>query len=334
MSQLLRIGVIGCGDFATRALWPSLRYASVEIAYACARRPERAYDNARVFGAQRATTNVEEVLADDSVLAVLVIGPPQMHFELGTAALEAGKHLFIEKPPAATLTQTTQLAETARRAGVQCQVGFQKRFAPGYQWARKTAADSRFGPAQLLKINYSHWRMPDWRAHLMTMSVHPIDLARFFLGDPDEAYVLKRTDPNGCSTCVLTLLYSSGPSAVINMSANDPHVQEWVEMSCSNELISVHNLIDYQHWAPGQSPDATKNCFSSAFQAWRPEFAIPYEQADSLWVQGYAGELSSFADAILAKRPVSPSIEDGVAAMRIVDAIAASADGLNVLSLT
>ena len=166
MSQLLRIGVIGCGDFATRALWPSLRYASVEIAYACARRPERAYDNARVFGAQRATTNVEEVLADDSVPAVLVIGPPQMHFELGTAALEAGKHLFIEKPPAATLTQTTQLAETARRAGVQCQVGFQKRSAPGYQWARKTAADSRFGPAQLLKVNYSHWRMPDWRAHL------------------------------------------------------------------------------------------------------------------------------------------------------------------------
>ena len=75
-------------------------YASVEVACACAHRPERAYDNARVFGAQRATTNVEEVLAVDSVPAVLVIGPPQMHFELGTAALEAGKHLFIEKPPA------------------------------------------------------------------------------------------------------------------------------------------------------------------------------------------------------------------------------------------
>ena len=152
MSQLLRIGVIGCGDFATRALWPSLRYASVEVAYACARRPERAYDNARVFGAQRATTNVEEVLADDS-------SPPcwsSAHRRCTSSWARRPWRLasiFIEKPPAATLTQTTQLAETTRRAGVQCQVGFQKRFAPGYQWARKTAADSRFGPAQLLKVN-------------------------------------------------------------------------------------------------------------------------------------------------------------------------------------
>ncbi len=132
VSELLRIGVIGCGDFATRALWPSLRHAPVDIVYACARRPERAQHNKRVFGAQRATTNVDEVLADDTVTALLVIGPPQMQFELGMAALRAGKHIFIEKPPAPTLAQTIELAEAARVAGVQCQIGFQKRYAPGY----------------------------------------------------------------------------------------------------------------------------------------------------------------------------------------------------------
>ena len=117
------------------------------------------------------------------------------------------------------------------------------------------------------------------------MSVHPIDLARFFLGDPDQAYVLKRTEPNGCGTCVLTLVYSSGASAVLNMSANDPHVQEWVEISSSNQLISVRNLVDYQHWPAGQDPAATKNCLQGSFNAWRPEFAIPYQQADSLWAK-------------------------------------------------
>ena len=86
--------------------------------------------------------------------------------------------------------------------------------------------------------------------------------------------------------------------------------------------------------ARGQDPATTKDCFNSSFRAWHPEFTVPYEQADSLSVQGYAGELSSFADAVLARRPVSPSIEDGVAAMRIVEAIAAAPDGLNVLSLT
>ena len=111
---------------------------------------------------------------------------------------------------------------------MQCQVGFQKRFAPGYQWHVIPPPTRGSGLRSCLRLITHTGVVPLARA-LMTMSVHPIDLARFFLGDPDEAYVLKRTDPNGCSTCVLTLLYSLGPSAVINMSANDPHVQEWVK---------------------------------------------------------------------------------------------------------
>jgi predicted dehydrogenase len=333
MSERLRIGFIGCGGFATGTIWPCLRYAPIEVAYACARRPERAERNASLFGAERATTDVDRILSDDSVLAVFVVGPPDMQHDIGVRALEAGKHLFVEKPPGRSLRDALDLQEAADRSGVQCLVAFQKRFALAYRMARDVAAGDEFGGVRLCKLNYSHWLQPDWRTHLTWMSVHPIDLTRFFLGDPTEAFIMKQSAPDGGNTLVMTALYDSGASAVVNMSANDPHVQEWVELSGANQLISVRNLVDYRHWAEAKDYVTTFRMNEAAMTVWHPEFAIPYRQADSMWLQGYAGEVVEFATAILESRPVESSISDGVAAMRLVEAIDAAPEGITRLDL-
>jgi predicted dehydrogenase len=332
-SGQLRIGFIGCGTHASDVIWPCLRYAPIEVTYACARSPERAERNRRRFGAERATTNVGDVLEDDSVEAVFVVGPAAMHHEIGLRVLRAGKHLFVEKPPADTLAHTLELEDAARGSGVQCQVGFQKRFALAYRLARDAASRPEFGRVRLCKLNYSHWLQPDWRTHLIGMSVHPLDLVRFFMGDAVEAHVLKRSAADGRSTCVLTLLYESGASAVVNLSANDPHVQEWVELSGANQLIAVRNLVEYRHWADGSEGTTTLQMNEAAVAVWHPEFAIPYQQADSMWLQGYAGQVVAFAEAILERRAVSPSIGDGVATMRFVDAIAEAPEGVSELDL-
>lgn len=333
MSDVLRIGFIGCGDFATSTIWPCLRYAPIEVAYACARRPERAERNRKRFGAERATIDVDEVLRDGSVPAVFVVGPPSMQYEIGLRALEHGKHVFTEKPPADTLKQALELEAAAARHGVQCQIAFQKRFALAYQMAREAASQPEFGGVRLCKVNYSHWYQPDWHTHLSIMSVHPLDLVRFFMGDPAEAHVLKRSDDGGRNTCVLTLLYESRASAVVNMSANDPHVQEWVELSGANQLIAVRNMVEYKHWADGGDVETSFQMNPAAAGVWHPEFAIPYRQGDSMWLQGYAGEVVEFASAILEGRPVSPSIADGVASMRYVGAILAAPEGVSQLEL-
>ncbi|MBW3667819.1 MAG: Gfo/Idh/MocA family oxidoreductase [Actinobacteria bacterium] len=329
----LRIGFVGCGYFATGTMWPSLRYAPIEVAYAAARGPERAEANAKKFGAERATTDLREILDDESVTAVFVVGPPAMHHEVGLQVLEAGKHLFVEKPVAATLAQALELQDAAERNGVQCQVGFQKRFALGYVMAKEAAAKEDFGGATLCKVNYSHWRMADWNSHLSVMSVHGLDLVRYFMGDPHEAHVLKRSHKDGAHTCVLTLLYESGASAVVNLSANDPHVQEWVELSGAGRLISVRNLAEYQEWSEGGSPMTTLTTSAPGVSLWHPQFAVPYRQADTMWLQGYAGEVVDFAQAILEGRPVSPSIADGVVSMRYVNAIVNAPEGMSELKL-
>jgi predicted dehydrogenase len=165
------------------------------------------------------------------------------------------------------------------------------------------------------------------------MSVHPLDLVRFFMGDPVEAHVLKRSFDDGRNVCVLMTQYHSGASAVVNMSSNDPHVQEWVELSGANQLIAVRNLVEYRQWDEASDHTASFLLNDRAVGVWHPEFAIPYQQADSMWLQGYAGELVEFATAVLEGRPVRSSIADGVAAMRYVEAIAAAPDGVTRLEL-
>jgi myo-inositol 2-dehydrogenase / D-chiro-inositol 1-dehydrogenase len=333
MSDTLRIGFVGCGAFATSTIWPCLRYAPIEVAYACARRPERAERNARRFGAEHATTDVSRILNDDSVPAMFVIGPPDMQYQIGLQVLEAGKHLFMEKPPGETLRHALLLQDAAERSGVQCLVALQKRFAIAYRMAREVAARSEFGGVRLCKVNYSHWLQPDWRTQLVWMSVHPLDLVRFFMGDPAEAHVLKRSADDGRNTLVMTALYDSGASAVVNMSANDPHVQEWVELSGANQLISVRNLIEYRHVHEAGDYTVSHRMDEAANSGWNPEFAIPYQQADSMWLQGYAGEVVEFAQAVLEGRPVESSISDSVTAMRYVEAIDAAPDGISRLNL-
>lgn len=326
---MLRIGVIGCGGFASQVIWPCLRYAPVEIGYACSRGLDKAERTRRRFGAERATTDVDAILHDDTITATVVIGPPAMHYEIGLRAIEAGKHVFLDKPPAETRQQAAHLAASAERRGVSCQVGFQRRFATAYQVAKRAATDPAFGGIRVCTIKYSHWRMPSWERHLFEMSVHPLDLVRFFLGDADDGTLVKRTDPEGRSTCVLTLLYPSGATAVLNMSANEPHVQESVELSGANQLITVRDLVDYRRWSDASDVTVTARLNEADVSGWHPGFAIPTEWSDSMHLQGYAGEITSFAESILAGRPVSPSIHDGVAALAMAETILAAPEGVS-----
>jgi len=67
--------------------------------------------------------------------------------------------------------------------------------------------------------------------------------------------------------------------------------------------------------------------------SWSPEFAIPDRENDRLVLQGYAPEMIAFADAIREGRPVDPSIDDGIAAMRVIEAVVEAPEGLSIVEI-
>jgi myo-inositol 2-dehydrogenase / D-chiro-inositol 1-dehydrogenase len=98
-------------------------------------------------------------------------------------------------------------------------------------------------------------------------------------------------------------------------------------------VVRAENMADvtYVRQAPGALNDAPNNRLTSR---WAPELTIPDRENDRLVLQGYAPEMAAFADAIREGHAVDPSVDDGVAAMRLIEAIIAVPEGLSTVELS
>lgn len=134
------------------------------------------------LGAPLATTDVDEVLGRDDIQGVLITAPARCHTDLVVAAAAAGKHVFVEKPMAVTLADADRAIAAADEAGVVLQVGFNRRFAPGYAAARALIDEGKTGTPQLLRsltrdpgpFTVDPARIPQWTIFLETL-IHDFD---------------------------------------------------------------------------------------------------------------------------------------------------------------
>jgi predicted dehydrogenase len=330
-SDEVRLGLIGCGSHANMAILPALRFSQLQLAAVCDIDAELARQTARRFGASASYVDYATMLRVEDLDVVAVIGPPALHHAAGLAVLASGRHLFVEKPPAPTLEQAAELAAAA--GDRQVMVGFQKRHARAYQMAKRVAASPAFGRASMLRIGYSHVRTPGLREQLLEMSIHALDLARFILGDVVSGAVhLSERDEN--HVIALTLEHEGGAVSMLSLSALEPRLRETVELAGDSTLLRVRDLSELTVQRAAPEWDDTYDTGPEMMSGWRPDFAIPTDYNNSLVLQGYAGEMIELADAILTGRPVRGNIFDGLAAMRLIDAIAQAPLGFSMLDLT
>ncbi len=194
MSQL-RLAVVGAGRQCTQALMPAIPFIpEIELVAICDLQEELARRNARNFGARAAYTNVAEMLRQEAPAAVMVVGPPQLHEEIGLQVLAAGAHLWIEKPAAPTIEGAKRLVDAAQRAGKVGQVGHMMRHADPVRIAWDLCHAQEFGEILSVESRYTTWptsALPagqgwgdpdeDW-TYMLVQGGHPIDLLRHFIG--------------------------------------------------------------------------------------------------------------------------------------------------------
>jgi predicted dehydrogenase len=133
----LRIAIIGCG-FSANGAGPnqihmpafSKMHDEVEMVSFCDIVEEKAVTAARKYGTDQAKayTDYKDILKDDSIDIVDVCTPNKSHAEITIAALEAGKHVYCEKPMAKTYADAQRMVETAKRTGKKLTIGYQYRF--------------------------------------------------------------------------------------------------------------------------------------------------------------------------------------------------------------
>jgi predicted dehydrogenase len=198
----LRIGVIGAG-------WPGERHAegyaasgdALVVAVSDLEENRRAEFAAR-YNVPSAYADYHELLADPSIDAVSVALPNFLHHPVTIAALNAGKHVLCEKPPAVTLAEAQEMAEVAKKKGLLLAYALQRRFNPSSEKLRQLIANGDLGEIYHARAVWTRtWGVPQgvggWftdptRAGggaLIDIGVHVLDLGWFLMGNPKPVTV-------------------------------------------------------------------------------------------------------------------------------------------------
>jgi predicted dehydrogenase len=190
----VKAAVVGTGFSAAAHVEALRRLPGVEVAAIVGRTAERAHETAAELGVQRGLGSVEELLADEEIRVVHNCTPNDLHFEINTAVLEAGRHLLAEKPLARDTREAAALAALAASSPGVSGVCFNYRHFPLVQELRARVARER--PHLVRGAYLQDWLFneDDWSWRLDTacngasrvvadIGSHWLDLAEHVLGD-------------------------------------------------------------------------------------------------------------------------------------------------------
>ncbi|MCL4793103.1 MAG: Gfo/Idh/MocA family oxidoreductase [Bryobacteraceae bacterium] len=341
MSDAIRLGVIGCGRVSWERHHPALRRTpGIRTDAVCDLVEERARRIGALFGARAVFTDYRRMLEECPLDAVAVLTDTAAHAETGVAALEAGKHLFLEKPVALTRDEALRLIKARGESGPVAQVCFNLRWHRLIRQARELLRQGIVGRVKAIHSVYTHDRTgetaPDWHRKLalgggvlLNEGVHHYDLWRYLLDLPvNEVHVRSRPsavyeDETGTISAELeggvlatgVFSFLSGPNSEVEVFGDKGRL-----------LISLYRFDGLQFYSWRTYPGATADRLKRGARALR---LLPGLLSDARAGGGFqasfAGCWRGFIEAVRTGAPVGCTLEDGLAALEVALASTASA---------
>jgi predicted dehydrogenase/threonine dehydrogenase-like Zn-dependent dehydrogenase len=247
-------GVIGAGNFATRTLLPALAREGVRLRVIASGGGTSGTAAGKAFGFERTTTDIDQVLDDPAVNTVFILTRHDSHARLARRALEAGKHVFVEKPLALSEEDLNAVLGSARTAGRHLMVGFNRRFAP----LTAQVADhlrGRAGPLAIIatvnagRIPADHWTQDPEAGggRIVGEACHWMDLSRALVGtEIDDLSVVTARDGQGRpidDIAQISLRFADGSIAAVHYLANGANSfpKERIECFWDGKTVVIDN---------------------------------------------------------------------------------------------
>lgn len=341
----IRAGFIGCGSHSFRNVYPTFQYAPVDLVATCDLDQAKADAFARQFGATSSYTDYRRMLEKEQLDAVFIVtgydarGRP-LYPELTVDCLQAGTHVWIEKPPAASTADIERMQAAARQAGKHVLVGFKKMFFPANEKAKELMDAESFRSPQLALLQYPQ-RIPTVEAlaayaagerndavAFLDHLCHPVSLMVFLLGMPVSMSYVR--SPRGAG--VATFTFAAGTVASIAFTSGQSHNQGMERTTIVGEKgqhITVENnvRVTLHRTPPGLAYGAAPSFYSGGPQdvsaAWEPEFSLGNLYNKGLFLLGYYNEVNEFARAVLENRaPGKGTLKQAWQITRIFEAFA------------
>ena len=312
------------------------------------------------YGWKETATDWRTVLERDDIHIVDICAPGWMHAEIAIAALEAGKHVLLEKPLANTLAEAEEITAAARAArakGVQSMVGFNYRRVPALALARELINEGRIGNVRQVRAAYLQDWLADasapmtWRLRkesagsgaLGDIASHAIDQVLFLLGDQvtevsgrTHTFVNRRPGAEGLEDVTVddaawaTLTLASGAIASVEASrvatgrANSLQLEVYGDKGAIRlDLENLNELNFLDATAPAREQGFRRILVTEPDH---PYMGAWWPQGHIIgWEHTFTHQIRDFLLAIDGGTQPSPSFEDGLEVQRILDAVEQSA---------
>ena len=292
----VRVGVLGAGNFAGAVLFPALaKLPQIEKVAVASASGLHAHSAAAKFGFQRAAADENELLADPGINTFAILTRHDLHAGQVARALQAGKHVFCEKPLALNTEQLDEIQEAlAQNPACLLTVGFNRRFAPLAKRLHAFLADRQEPLVAHYRVNagflpLSHWTQDPEQGggRIIGEGCHFIDFLAFLVGAPPVAVQAQALPDQGRyreDNILLTFTFPDGSLGSVAYLANGDKAfpKERVEVFCGGRVAVLDDFRTLELVRDGRRTTVRARLRQD---------------------KGHRGEWEAFAAAILAGGP-------------------------------
>ena len=319
----INVGVIGYGYWGPKLARNIHQIPGATLSMVSDLRDDRLADITTVYPETIATKNYQDLLEAD-LDAVIIATPVNMHYPLAKDALQAGKHVLVEKPITSDSAQAQELVDLAAARGLTLMVGHTFEFNPAVEAVREVIQSGELGEIYYLnstRVNLGLLQ-PDINV-MWDLAPHDLSILRFIL-DSNPIRVSARggvyvnTVRNLHEVVYMTVFFDNGAMANLRLSWLDPVKQRRLTVVGSKKMlvyddIAEDKVVVYDKGVEVPPYSVTENEFHASYRHGE-EIVVPYE-----WVEPLRSECSHFIDCIRTGSIPRSSGEVGTRILKVLE---------------
>ena len=322
LAGTIGVAFLGVGRMGETHLRNLVGLSGVRVVAVADPNREAAERGKAISNAEVALTDIEKAISHPGVDAVVIVTPTETHARLIELAVTADKAVFSEKPIALDLAETNRVVRLAQERGALVQIGFMRRFDPGYARAKARIEAGELGKLETFRALSRDTYPPSLNflkssgGLFLDMAVHDLDLARFLVGEVEEVQAWgavlideRFSQADDVDTATTLLRFQNGVLGVTETSRRSA----W-GYDIRTEVAGALGKVVVE--APQKTPLLFAREFSSTFDHFE-NFPDRFEKAYQLQLQSF------FKDLQEGKRP-SPGPEDALETLRLAIAVTTS----------
>jgi len=319
----VRVAVVGLGYWGPNLVRNLHELRDAEVAAVCDARPEALAKVKRRYPAISRRRKVDSILTDKSIDAVVIATPVATHAELASAALEAGKHVFVEKPLAASWQEASELVELARANDRVLMVGHTFLYSPAVNLIRDLIQSGEVGQLHFISMSRVNLgiHQPDVSV-VWDLAPHDFSILRYWLGEnPVHVSAVSRgcIIPSKPDVAFVNMEYAEGTIAHVELSWLAPSKLRRTTIVGSRQMV-VYDDTSHE----------PVRVFDSGVMFREPttfgEYQLSYRTGDIISprveiVEPLLLEMEDFCLAIREGREPRSSAEIGLDVVQVIEAV-------------